>query len=103
ALEYAVDSCIPEHALVRVWLHISPAARHLDHLVRGAPDQVARENLGDSGFQRDVRVSLVCRRRKLPQHRVCRIYLTRQLSELALRDLEGRDRLPELHAPLCVA
>ena len=99
ALEDPIDARIAKPTLVRIWLHVPASARDLDQLVRGAPEHLTREHLAARGLERPVIRVVRCREvRENAKHRVGSVDVGRSGGELALRNLEVRDRMAELHA-----
>ena len=102
-LENSLDARVAQPALVRLGLAVAAPAGHLHHLVGGAPDQFARKDLADRRLQRQVRLVAIEAVGEQAEHRLRRVDLGGELRHLALRDLEVRQRMPELHALLGVA
>ena len=103
AFKDPIDARLAQIALVGPRFHESATARDLHHLVRRSPDELTREDLAACRFERCVDVITIKRRRKCTNHRVERIGLRSSRRDLALCDLERRERSAKLRACFGVA
>src|SRR5581483_672690 len=97
ALEDAIDASVAEETLIGVWLDKAAPAGDLHHLVGRAPDEITREHFETRGLERIVGIGAIHRRREQPEHGIGGVRIRGERRQLALCDLEVRQRMPELH------